>query len=699
MRQLLLLLAIIALVFGQATNFCLSSLGAHTPTTTIPQGGEMKAGYRYAYSTVHEASDVTVESGVYTVTFSCNGVNYEVSATIPAATTSWDRTSDSPDLSDPASWQPPVSETDCSSQGPSFQSNPLTAPSPTGCSGDLTVVSQRICLSVTGTNNIDTVLFEWHSDSGTDYCAPFSDGKLITPAPDCGTDWSVITDLECSVACLCWGFQMINNVYNSDGTNTFTFKVWNMCDTGMSYIAFGTAGLTLISPTSSYRSPVTGINYQVYWMSTSGNPGFTSIKFQGGGAAIQNGGSDEFTFTVGGWYPGYVWTIQGHRGGQYETFASVDLSSCCPTPASCPTTVVCDPGVGTSGDPPVCDETVCADTAPNGYQWICRWNGVSDWYLDAVPEGQFPAVTNPATWFDPVTSGANAPPGEDPMGYQVGCDCKRVIFTCPDNCCGLGNCNEATGVCECTIGTGDNCCTYQPPTSTILLTLTGSGTGATGSSGTTGGNVPCFNDGVFCSGNGICDVANDVCTCDAGFSGVSCEVEAVPPSCFDYTGTDAEACTDCLTAPPELSCVWCAGVAGEQCLPFDSCSNPQFACDEGVVPTTPGECETDADCNDKGQCVTSAEGNYCQCDDGERGQDCSSGGLSNLGKALAISGGIVAVIVIGGVVALVLLGFGAKKGFDYLTLKEINMGNSHQNPFYRGNEEHTAPTYAAPGTN
>jgi hypothetical protein len=285
------------------------------------------------------------------------------------------------------------------------------------------------------------------------------------------------------------------------------------------------------------------------------------------------------------------------------------------------------------------------------------------------------------------------------MGYQVGCDCVRVRKTCPNSCCGLGTCADNTGTCTCVNGaSGIDCCTYLPPTSTgqaAVITLTG---GGGSSSGTTGGTVPpCFNDGVFCSGHGLCDVGTDTCTCDTDFSGDACDVHTVPPSCFDYTGTDAAACTSCITAPPDMRCVWCNGIAGERCIEFDLCDNPQFACDEGVVPT-PTECSTDADCNSKGECVTSDEGNYCQCEDGQRGTDCNSGGLSNLGKALAISGGIVAVIVIGGVIALVLLGFGAKKGYDFLTLREINMGNSHLNPFYHGQAtEHTPPTYVPPG--
>jgi len=696
MRQLLLVLALVALAFSQATNFCMTSSGEHTPSTIVSPGNIMKAGYRYAYTTIHEASDVTVETGSYTVTFLCGSEQITVSSTFGAVTTHWDRTSETPDLSDPASWQP-ASGSGSTCDTATFQSGAVVVPD---CAvGDLSIVSQRICLSVTATNNIDTLLFEWHSDDDNDetICAPWSDGKQITPAPDCGTDFSVITNVPCSVSCMCFGFEMISNVYNADGTNTFTFKVWNMCDTGTSYIAFGTAGLTRISPTdgSSYTSPE-GVKYQVYWMGTDGNPGFESIKFQGGGSALQGGGSNTFTFTVGGWYPGYVWTLQGHRGGFYETFAAVDLSDCCPTESSCPETTICEPGVGTVDG--VCDESVCADKAPNGFQWICRWNGVNDWYLDAVPEGSFPPVTDPPTWFDPVTSGDNAAPGTDPMGYQVGCDCKRVYKTCPDNCCGLGDCNSATGECTCTEpgASGINCCTYVPPTGgSVQVTITGGTTGSSGST-TSGTQIPCYNDGVFCSAHGKCNVSADECVCDENFSGVACEVETVPPSCFDYVGTDAATCTDCITADPSLKCVWCAGIAGEQCLPFDACDNPQFTCDEGVVPT-PTDCQTDEDCNGKGTCVVSDEGNYCQCDDGERGSDCSSGGLSNLGKALAISGGIVAVIVIGGVVALFLLGFGAKKGYDYLTLHEINMGKANTNPFYHGNtSEHVNATFSGP---
>jgi len=77
--------------------------------------------------------------------------------------------------------------------------------------------------------------------------------------------------------------------------------------------------------------------------------------------------------------------------------------------------------------------------------------------------------------------------------------------------------------------------------------------------------------------------------------------------------------------------------------------------------------------------VLGSNASYCVCFKGYQGLNCG-GRSSSLGTALAISGGIIAVIVICGVVFIVILGIGAKKGVDWVMLNQTAGANFHQNP-------------------
>jgi len=77
--------------------------------------------------------------------------------------------------------------------------------------------------------------------------------------------------------------------------------------------------------------------------------------------------------------------------------------------------------------------------------------------------------------------------------------------------------------------------------------------------------------------------------------------------------------------------------------------------------------------------VAGANSSFCVCLPGHSGLNCGGRG-SSLGTALAISGGIIAVICICGVVFIVLIGFGAKKGVDWIALNQTAGANFHQNP-------------------
>jgi len=83
--------------------------------------------------------------------------------------------------------------------------------------------------------------------------------------------------------------------------------------------------------------------------------------------------------------------------------------------------------------------------------------------------------------------------------------------------------------------------------------------------------------------------------------------------------------------------------------------------------------------NDTGELLLGSNTSYCICYHGYSGLNCG-GRSGSLGTALAISGGIIAVICICGVIFIVLVGFGAKKGVDWIALNQTAGANFHQNP-------------------
>lgn len=500
------------------------------------------------------------------------------------------------------------------------------------------------------------------------------------------------------MACQCTSFEAVLIVENPDGTTTISFEVTNACQTAVSYIAIGTDGLVVVAPSKGTYISVdgNGDSYSVDYTGDGGrNPGFPSIKFTSANQDFKLGSSDIFTITVRGYYPGYTFSLQTHIGGQYTTYTGVDLSNCICPQGGCPYVPPCPPGYARNPDQ-TCSETECADIAPDGQKWVCvpTGNPKDPWRLTTIPEGgQIP---------DGGFELGDNIDQTDSSGYKLTCDCKRRIFPCANRCCGMGTCDDRIGVCTCQVqgASGADCCTYTPPSTTGGTGGSGATTGTNGpstggSTATTGSNpppLPCYNNGNFCNGRGIC--TGTTCDCNyVGADGVTytgdfCDVAVVPPNCYDYSSD----CTGCLNAPAELNCAWCGDVGGDYCGSDCPVEDQKLSCDATVIPYVPGECQSDEDCSSKGSCVESEEGNYCVCDDGERGVDCGSGGLSNLGKALAISGGIIALIVIGGVAALVLLGFGVKKGVDFIALREMNMAASNENPLYIGQtQEHRNP--------
>lgn len=102
--------------------------------------------------------------------------------------------------------------------------------------------------------------------------------------------------------------------------------------------------------------------------------------------------------------------------------------------------------------------------------------------------------------------------------------------------------------------------------------------------------------------------------------------------------------------------------------------------DKFLLSLLPGKCNTDANTN-----VTA-----CVCTKGFHGIDCSlKGGQSSKGVAAAISGGIIAAIVIAGVVIALFVSFGAKKGYDWVSMRDANLAAAKNNPTFE-NPTHEA---------
>jgi len=88
-------------------------------------------------------------------------------------------------------------------------------------------------------------------------------------------------------------------------------------------------------------------------------------------------------------------------------------------------------------------------------------------------------------------------------------------------------------------------------------------------------------------------------------------------------------------------------------------------------------------CSNHGACSSSSNITQCVCVKGFHGSNCAAkGGLSSAAKAAAISGGVIAAIVICGVIVLVILSFGAKKAVDHVLLNEQASAKSHISPLY-----------------
>lgn len=93
----------------------------------------------------------------------------------------------------------------------------------------------------------------------------------------------------------CMTFSLLSITTASNGQKTYTIKITNNCDKGLSNVAFQLpSGVVAVAPVNNYTSP-NGRNYNVE--NPTNNP-FYSIKFETLGEGIKNGQMDIFSYTL-----------------------------------------------------------------------------------------------------------------------------------------------------------------------------------------------------------------------------------------------------------------------------------------------------------------------------------------------------------------------------------------------------------------
>ena len=120
----------------------------------------------------------------------------------------------------------------------------------------------------------------------------------------------------------CFIFQYQGYTTDSNtGQTTLTFHVTNKCQKAVGYVAIGTDSFTRVSPANGSVYSGTLGAYNVAWTGTSGNPGFTSIKFTPQFNNFANSGSDTFSIVVSNFNANTTIMVQGKTSTTKETFS------------------------------------------------------------------------------------------------------------------------------------------------------------------------------------------------------------------------------------------------------------------------------------------------------------------------------------------------------------------------------------------
>jgi len=291
---------------------------------------------------------------------------------------------------------------------------------------------------------------------------------------------------------------------------------------------------------------------------------------------------------------------------------------------------------------PNCD--FCCYTSPGGlFQGYCVPTANS-WVLTLVQNG--------AT----VPSGAKRPNGTTDDGCQLDCQCNIVGATC--------NCATTPGsdcICHC-----NGQCLHDAICDVQITAPPNNGTCAPCPIGT-GTNTEC-------NGVGICNCGT--CLCPTSIE------NAGGPACDEPTnGGQYSSCTECTL----FLYHWCNLAGVYACMPLADCNTfggIDTTCSESIPPG----CENNCTCpngQSHGTCVTIDGITQCDCDKKWHGGDCCTpGGLSTAAIA-GIAGGVIAAIVIAGIVAFAVIGYGVKRGVDWVSLHNMNMNAAHDNPLHK----------------
>jgi len=155
----------------------------------------------------------------------------------------------------------------------------------------------------------------------------------------------------CSQSGACFTVELMSPVYES-GRATLTFRVTNKCSHDVSFVAFGTNAWARLAPLdgTTYQGSLGA--YRVVYTDESGNPGFTSIKFEYLGDGFEGGAREEFRITLGASDLAQALLVLGKANGVEDSFcflANLAPGQCqceLPTPTATTKTKLPDLTVG-----------------------------------------------------------------------------------------------------------------------------------------------------------------------------------------------------------------------------------------------------------------------------------------------------------------------------------------------------------------
>jgi hypothetical protein len=257
-------------------------------------------------------------------------------------------------------------------------------------------------------------------------------------------------------------------------------------------------------------------------------------------------------------------------------------------------------------------------------------------------------------------------------GYPVPAGALRPNATTADNCqldCG---CNIVPKPCDCTTDPAlcichcDGTCLADPICNVVFTTPPAGET-----------CPPCpIGSGTLteCNGVGVCNCGTCLCpTTIENAGGAACDE---PTNGGQYS--------DCLSCTLSTY-TWCELAGVFACMPAADCAT-FGGIDASSCTATTGGCENNCTCpngQSHGECVTLDGVSQCDCEKKWHGGDCCTpGGLSTAAIA-GIAGGVIAAIVIAGLVAFAVLGYGIKRGIDWVSLHNMNMAAANDNPMFK----------------